>query len=269
VPVDCTLRLRLEAHVQGRALPTHSHARRHVRSSALVIASLQFPGEDGLLQAIALGRPGDSVPRVLRVIPNPRDRALADALYDEVGSVLEREQRAAAERGDFPQIVVGSRAALDHLTNLADDLRFWDQRPAAAFCGSRLSYFTTRAEVAGQQASVILTDELTHHWVTPLSPLEERHLGVLVAAITTPPAGDLVARIRAAERVAMGPRTDPEFDREQLAPPLRRYAIAVRRAAAASEIATYADAVSYVLLPEHVRIWRALDAAVQVLEAAQ
>jgi hypothetical protein len=75
-----------------------------------------------------------------------------------------------------------------------------------------------------------MTEVLTTHWVTPMQPSQEQHLGAVLACIDPPPGIDLAQRIREAERVPMGFTTDPAFDNTILQPLLARYHRARKRA---------------------------------------
>ena len=261
---DPLLLRRLEAYVQGRAVRTHTHARIVVQPHALVCAAVALSGEDSTLHAIQLGWPGRP-PLVDRVVPDPRRREQMDTMFGWLGAQLQRYFDRCAERGVAPQLVVTSPAALRHLTNIADDFRFLERNPAVARLARLLTYFTERAPVVGQQAVLVMTEALTTHWVTPMQPSQEFHLGAVLACIDPAPGTDLEAKVREAEQLPMGASTDPEFDNQILAPLLGRYHRARRRGLAAEDLALIEREISEALAPIVGRMYDAIQQGLTLL----
>jgi hypothetical protein len=129
-------------------------------------------------------------------------------------------------------------------------------------------YVTDRAQVPGQQAVVVLTEVLATHWVTPLQPSQEGHLGALLATLDPPVGQDVAALVRAAEALTMGPRTAPQFDNVVLKPRLDRYTDARRRGAPPETLDALGAEVVAVLTPVVLRMHRAMQFGLRKLAAA-
>jgi hypothetical protein len=268
---DPVLVRRLEALVAQRAVPGHTHARIAVEPHALVVAAVALSGEDASIHAIRLGWAGRTRSQ-FHAIPDPRRREDMDAMFAWLGDYLRRYFDWCEKRGLFPQLVITSPAALRHLTNIADDYRFLERNPAVARTATLLTYFTERAQVAGQQAVAVMTEVLTTHWVTPMQPSQEQHLGAVLACIDPPPGADLAQRIREAERVPMGFTTDPAFDNTILQPLLARYHRARKRAPERGDppeaVRAIEPEITAALEPVVTRMYDAIQQGIRLLRAA-
>ena len=152
--------------------------------------------------------------------------------------------------------------------NIADDLRFGDRAPTIAGFATALSYFTMRAQVPDQQAVLVMTTVLRTHWVPPLDPTQEEHLGALVAAIAPPADMTIASAVQAAEQFPMGARTMPAFDRDTLRPALDKFHSARRHGATPEELAPKRLAIACATTPVVERMYETLQTAAAVLDGA-
>lgn len=219
MPFDPVAVRKIEALIAGRALPTHTHARFEVQPHALAVSAIPLSGEDSSLHAVACGWLR-SKPQILTV-PDPRVMVLRERLFETLGLRFERLAELCLRNGTFPQLVLTTGGALDLLRNIADDHRFFEWNSGAARFARQLTYFTDRAEVETQQAVIIMTELLTWHWATPLNPVRELDLGMLLAAIGPGPDG-LERALERAALTPMGAGTDYRFDNQELLPLLSR-----------------------------------------------
>ncbi|MFG2883899.1 hypothetical protein ACGFYV_16645 [Streptomyces sp. NPDC048297] len=274
---------RLEAVSTGRAQPAATVRHRRLSGRPLVFVPLTTAGEAGAPLGALVGTDRDA-PRLL-VVPQPRDRDLRFAFLADLADVVlpyidsYAQDVEAAERtetdpetgkrvkvevelcADAPQLIVPSRAGLDHVRLLGRSTRFRrtaEQDPEAPhpapprvpLLGRWLTHYGERARVPGSSLLLALTEVLSRHWATGQSSLEDQHLGALLAWID-PPAGSTGAE--AAQRAELardaggqllcppaGPATDPAFDNKLLAPAIERYDRA-RGALAAAEDALEAE----------------------------
>lgn len=267
--VDPLLALRFEAWRTGRALPAYTHQRIALRPHALFLTAIQFPGEDNSMFAAAVGDRAHQTPFLRVSTPDPRLREEAADTVGQLHTLLERYFRRCDGDAVAPQIVVTSQAALRHLRNIADDLRFFDHAPTVAAFATALSYFTLRAEVPDQQAVLVMTDVLRTHWVTSLDPTQTEHLGALVAAIQPPDNLTVLEAVRRAEQAPMGARTTPQFDHDVLRPALERFHAARRRGVPCEEIALLREEIAHATGTVVETMYATLQRAAEVLERAK
>lgn len=267
-PVDLLQALRVAALARGRAVPAFRQARIGIQPHALVVPAIALASEDASIHAAAISSVGLETPLRILAVADPRQRDSADEMFGLLDAHLERYYVGCEETGRAPQLVVTSHGALRHLTNIADDLRFLERNAAIARFATNLSYFTDRAEVPGQQAVVVLTDVLATHWVTPLQPYQEAHLGALLATLDPPQGQDVMELVRQAETLTMGPRTAPVFDNTALEPRLARYTKARRRGAPQEELDRHRDEIAAVLTPVVMRMHRAMQYGLRKLAEA-
>jgi len=261
---DPLLLRRLEAYVRQRAVCSHTHAQIVIQPHAMVWAAVGLSGEDSSLHAVQIGR-WNRPPSVTAVAADPIRGDERERVFDQVAIVLERYFAWCVKRAVAPQLIVTSSSALEHLTNIAEDYRFFRSAPRTAQAARDLTYFAERAPIRGQQAVVSLAEVLSTHWVTPLPPSRERHLGIVLACIECPPGADLMALVLEAERTPMGPVTDPAFDADQLAPLLAKYRRAVRRRHVPAELQRRAQAIREVMTPVTSKLYHAIQRGVGVL----
>lgn len=268
MPVDLESALRFEAWRQQRAVRSYSHRRIRLQPHAVFAAFLQFPGEDNTILAAALGNRGQRTPTRLLTTPDPRVRDEEAAMIEQLDAYLQRYYGWCERTGVAPQMIVASRGALKHLTNIADDLRFTRHQPQVAAFATRLSHLTMRAQVPDQQALVVLTDVLRTHWVTPMDPTQEHHLGAMLAAVAPPDGVTLAEAVRAAEALTVGPVTLPAFDRAVLQPALARFHTARRRGEALERLLPLRRVIEEATSPLVLRTYEALHQGVELLDAA-
>ncbi|MGW1001624.1 hypothetical protein [Streptomyces sp. NPDC002520] len=274
---------RLEAVSTGRAQPAATVRHRRLSERPLVFVPLTTAGEAGAPLGALVGTDRDA-PRLL-VVPQPRDRDLRFAFLADLADVVlpyldsYAQDIEAAERtetdpetgkrvkvevelcADAPQLIVPSRAGIDHVRLLGRSTRFrrtaeqdpetpYPAPPRVPLLGRWLTHYGERARVPGSSLLLALTEVLSRHWATGQSGLEDQHLGALLAWIAPP--GDSTGA-EAAQRAELardadgqllcppaGPATDPAFDNKLLAPAIERYDRA-RGALAAAEDALEAD----------------------------
>lgn len=266
--VDPLLALRFEAWRIGQAVRAFTHRRIVLQPHALFVTALQFPGEDNTILAAAIGDRSRRAPLRILGTPDPRLREEEFETIARFAALLERYYRRCERDGVAPQLVLTSAASLRHLTNIADDLRFGERAPTVAAFATALSYFTMRAQVPDQQAVVVMTSVLRTHWVAPLEPTQEEHLGALVAAIAPPADLTVASAVLAAEQFPMGARTMPVFDRDVLRPALDQFHTARRRGASPEELAPKRLAIARVTAPVVERMYETLHKAADALDRA-
>jgi hypothetical protein len=267
---------RLRALATGRAQRIASHRQVAVRPDALVLACLAMAGEDTSIHAVACGRVG--APPEVWCVPDPRFRDDQYRLFAALGARIERYYQECRDDGAYPQLWVASGAGVAHLDVLADRLRFNRLDARVKRFGELLAYAAERAPVEGQQALLTATGALSRHWATGQQPGEDEHLGALLTWIA-PPAGlagnaqgsqegsrrDILDAVAAAERVPMGVKTDPAFDRQTLEPLVTAYNAARRREEPPAALARRARAIRETLEPEVRRVYDATQRAIALL----
>ena len=266
--VDLVNALRFRAWREGRAVRAFTHRRIRIQSHAILAAFLQFPGEDNTILAAALGGRQRRTPKRVVTTADPRMREEEIQLVERLDAYLETYFAWCERHAVAPQLVVASRGALQHLTHIADDRRFARVHPTVAAFANRLTYFTMRAQVPNQQAVVVLTDVLTTHWVTPMDPTQEGHLGAVLATINPPAGADVRALVRAAEATTLGPVTTPLFDGSILQPALARFHTARRRGVSAEMLKPFRAAIEACTRPLVVEAFEALQEGIHRLEDA-
>lgn len=264
-----------EARRTGRAQRTAS--RRHVRLAKrpLGIVLWQLGAEPFTAAAAAWG----FGPKAWEmVVPGePRDRTLAfralTIFAKDFNSWLESGGGGTGE----PQIVLPNQGTLRLFARLGRRLAFLPtdgDRPAdpeLVRFGRHLSFLGGHARMPGQQLVVVLTDLLSSHWVSELSPLEAQNLPALDAVIDPPSTMNAHEAAAIAEDHQIGPLPSAPDD-EKLGELLTEF----NRARARS---TDADLVASLLPPIHAHyealvrrgwplLWRCLDRERVYTEAA-
>ncbi|MDC9834950.1 hypothetical protein [Rhizobium binxianense] len=183
---------RVLARYQGRAIPTRTSSRLSPDPNVSIgIATIKIVTEEQI-QAIAFG-PLDEVPQVIvRLDPIGRDvqdlEPFAAVLADAVARAIELE---CAFRIWVPHSV--TLEALDVLGH-----RYWRNQTAPSSIvrmGEICRIVAHEATIPGQQLVADATALLQDHAVTGLTPLEEGHLGAVLAWLD-PAVGDPVAEAR-------------------------------------------------------------------------
>jgi hypothetical protein len=211
---ELDLVVRLLAHEGGRAARIATHRLVAVRPDALVLCPLAMAGEDTTVHIVAVGRIG--CPPETYCVPDPRVRDDQYELFTWLGTRIEGHFEPCRRAGQYAQMWVSSGAVADRLDTLADRLRYNRENAAVKRFGELLSYHTERYPVAGQQALITATGALRMHWATGQQPGEDEHLGALLTWIEPPGKTNVLEAVALAERVPMGVKTDPEFDRDIL-----------------------------------------------------
>jgi hypothetical protein len=258
---------RLRAHREGRAVRAATHRQVTIAPHALIIAPLAMAGEDTAIHAIAIGQI-DERPLV-RTVPDPRVRDDQYKLVEWVGAKIEDYYATCRDSGDHPQFWVSSGAAAGHLDILADRLRFTRDAPRIKRAGELLTYATERYPVDGQQALVTATGALAAHYCTGQQEGEDEHLGAFLTWLDPPAGVDIARAVEAAERQVMGVKTDPEFDRNELAPLVGAYNRARKENAPPAEIRRRAAAIEAKLSPIVTTIYDAVQRALGYLQGFQ
>ena len=179
------LAARIVAHHSRRAVPVRSSAAiAYDPDQAFGIAPIRVVSEQRV-QALAFGTVGN-VPQVI-AIWNPLSResggldAFAAALDVYVSSCLDEET--------LPRIWLPHRAALDMVELLGHRYRTnRNASPLLQRMGAICLGLVNESMFAGQQVVVIASELLKQHVATGQSPVEDSHLGALLAWVN-PPSG--------------------------------------------------------------------------------
>jgi hypothetical protein len=256
---------RLLAHESGRAVAISTHRLIAIQPNALVLCPVAMAGEDTTVHAVAVG--GIGCPPEIFCVPDPRIRDSQYDLFVWLGTRIERHFEASRRAGEYAQIWVSSSPTADHLDTLADRLRYNRENAAVKRFGELLSFQTERYPIAGQQALVTATGALRKHWATGQQPGEDEHLGALLTWIEPPPNVDVLRAVALAERVPMGVKTDPEFDRDILEKRVAAYNEARRANAGAADLRRRADLIQQALEPVVRVIYDGTQRAIGILLA--
>lgn len=259
--LELSLLTRVLAYEQGRAQPCSSHRLIAIRPDALVLSVLAMAGEDTTVHIAACGALG-ALPSV-RSVPDPKVRDEQYRLFRWLGERFEEYFSRCRSAGTYPQIWVPSAAAASHLDTLADRLRFSKNSPEVRRFGELLTYCTERFPVSGQQSLRTATSALNLHWATGQDQSEDEHLLTLLTWLEPPIGQNLLAAVARAERVPMGVKTDPDYDRDILAPLVISYDDARRAGSSPAVLAVKAqlihDALKPVVMPIHEATQRAIS----------
>ena len=301
-PVD--LLLRAEAAQAGRVRARRRFRHVHVEPSPLAIIALQMAGEPHGVWAALVGSSPDPRCAALIIAPEPRNYDIEFAALAELGTLVgetvdrcakgPREQiqskgKPPRERlANAPQVLVASAAGAAHLGRLGRRMKpagFGGQKivpPIINIAGAHLGFFAEAADEPGSSLLLVATRELSRHFVTGQSDLENAHLGTQLAwhdpLLLAEIAPGLVTRAGAKqlhgaeasaliEDVPMGILTDPGADTAKLVDLVAAFnRKRVKRTdpetvkAVADELG-FADHLRAVLLP----IWRATWIAHRIL----
>lgn len=263
MPREIDLIPRLLAFKHGRAQRIATHLQVAVHPGALVVCPLAMAGEDTTIHIVAWGGIGQSP--TISFVPDPRRRDDQYRLFAEFGTAIERYFRACRSKQTYPQLWVSSTAVAGHLDTLADRLRYNREDIQVKRFGELLSYATERYPIAGQQALHTATGVLKLHWATGQTEGEDEHLGALLTWIEPPDGCSILRAVADAERIPMGVKTDPDFDRDVLEPLVTAYNEALRAGAEAADLTRCANRIRSALQPVVLRIYEATQRAIQVL----
>lgn len=213
---------RLLAHERGKAVVTIARKRVTVMPDAIILSTVALSGEESTVHAVAIGR-NDERPRVLSV-PDPRNREDMFGTLVMLGGYLEERYRECMTNDGppFPQVWVPSSSVADNIEAVSERLRFSD-KPEDRRAGNILAYLVTQKEVPGQQSLMVSTRVLSDHFATGQSPMEDEHLGALLAWVDPPEGIPAIEAAREAEKIPLGASTLPEFDKNVLAPLVDRF----------------------------------------------
>jgi hypothetical protein len=231
---DLDLLLQLQAARTGRAQRAASRLSFALMPHALIVAPIAMAGEDGSLHAVAYARPGGRTHFMF--CPDPRERDLQDELLIRFGRIIDRQVEICVSEDEFPQLIVPSGSAAELLETIADLVRFREEIDPLRRMGSFLAWNASRRFQQGQQALLVAPSLLAAHFRTGMPPGEDGHL---LASLEWHGTGERIwERVAAAELIPMGVRTDPEFDRLELAPVIDGYhgSVASEKEAARAEI---------------------------------
>lgn len=216
---------RLRAAETNTAVRLGRVASAAVERAPYVFVGLSLAGEDATLHAVRFGRYGEA-PIVDESIIDPRDRSAQYALFATIATAFFRICEEAKLEGTFPQIIVANESSAKHLSYLADRTLYLQDAEHATdaerertamvnIFGRYLSYFTTRAPIARQQALLSATRLLRATYVTGEAASDEDNLHVLRSWIEPLPVGvdPFDYRAAAATRPS-GKQTTTDVDRE-------------------------------------------------------
>ncbi|MFC7247606.1 hypothetical protein ACFQO7_34520 [Catellatospora aurea] len=223
------------------AQPTATVRHVHLSHRPLVFVPLTLAGEANAPLAALVGSAEDDP--TLLVVPQPRDRgqrfAFAAELADLVVGYVNSCAGAADEiKGkvcfrDAPQLLVPNRAGIGFVRLFGRSTRFrrttgpYAVKPDVPLLGRWLTWFAERSEHPGAASLLAMTEQLSMHWATGQSAVEDANLAALLGWISPPPGRTGPQAARDAEDPLLwppaGPVTDPTFDNDVLAPAIRRY----------------------------------------------
>lgn len=277
------LLLQAEAAEQRAAVRKRVFRHVHIDDEPLVVVTYNLSGEAAAPIAFLYGT-SDSDAR-LSIAAEPRNREMRFAAIHEFACGLDEYLTTRFETTEvpskygkpfhdpvrMPQLWVPNRGTRDFLgARLGRSLRYLDRGPNPAttetvWAGSYLSWFDEQRHYPGQSLFLAATEELTRHYATGQSALEDENLAVLLAWVRNRPGTGMDA-IRAAEDVpAFGPVPDPELEL-QLDELLRRSAEA-RRAGDTRAIRKLESDVARLVEPPLTQAFVATFDAVRILRA--
>jgi hypothetical protein len=216
-----------------------------VAERPLVFVPLAMAGEANAPLAAMVGTDPDQP--ALLFVPEPRSRDLRFGFAAELANIflpyVDSFAEGAAERsngprsGGAPQVFVPNPGGVGFVRLFGRSTRFrrtegnYAVEPSVPMLGRWLTFFAERAEHPGSSLMLAATDALALHWATGQSALEDANLAKLMGWLAPPPGTTGAQAARLAEDPAVcppaGPATDPQFDREVLAPAIAAYDAAV------------------------------------------
>jgi hypothetical protein len=131
-----------------------------------------------------------------------------------------RGKRSYQRATTAPQVLVANEATVEALGKLGRRLAYLPTggpRPAdeaLVRLGRHLRFLWDHRGVPGQQLIVAMTDLLSGHWASPLSPLERQSLAALDAWVEPPPETHGFDAAAGAEGCTCGPVPSGEDDKE-------------------------------------------------------
>jgi hypothetical protein len=301
-PVD--LLLRAEAAESGKARSRRELRHVHVEKAPLAIIALQMAGEPHALWAALVGTTPDPAQARLIIAPEPRNYDIEFGALAEIGTVVcetvdrfakgPREQvirKNKPPRWRFknaPQLLVASAAGAAHLARLARRMRpagFGGKKvvpPVVNAAGAHLGFFAEAIDEPGSNLMLVAAKELSRHFVTGQSDLENAHLGTQLAWHDPKLLADIVPEVvkgidikklrgpaaaALVEKQPMGVLTDPDTDSTELVDLVTTFN---RRREKRTDAATVSALAAELGFAEHLRpillpIWRAAWAAHQIL----
>ncbi len=256
---------RLRAFQAGRAQPIASHLQVAIQPHAVVLCPIAMAGEDTTVHIIACGRVGKEP--TIYAVADPRFRDDRYRLFEWLSERVDTYFQWCRDAQTFPQLWVSSPAAAGHLDLLAERLRYNRENARVKRFGELLSYATDRYPIAGQQALLTATTALRAHWATGQQPAEDEHLGALLTWIEPPAGSPILTAVADAERVPMGFKTDPDFDRDVLEPLVEAFN-AARRSGSTERLPALEARIQTALEPVARAIYDATQRAIALLQGA-
>lgn len=277
------IQLLLQAEAAERSAAARRRVYRHVHidPAPLVITTYNLSGEAAAPIAFMYGT--SVADAQVCVAPEPRNRALRfEAIHEfalgleaymatkwELEKVTTSKGKTFENAVEVPQIWTPNRGTREFLgARLGRSLRYLDRgdNPATTetvWAGSYLSWMEEQRHYPGQNLFLAATEELTRHFATGQSALEDENLAVLLAWITNKPDSGPSAIRTAEEGPAFGPVPDPELE-EELERLLRASAQS-RRDGDTAAIAQLADDVTALVAPPLTESFEATLRAIDVL----
>lgn len=239
------LLLQAEAAERNAAVRRRAYRHAHIEDAPFVITTYNLSGE----AAAPIGFMYGTSLKAARICiaAEPRNRELRFAAIHTFASALDKYMSArmvtapvVSKSGQTydnpvsaPQLWVPNRGTRDYLAaRLGRSLRYLDRAPTPAttetvWAGSYLSWLDEQRHYPGQSLLLAATDELTRHYATGQSALEDENLAVLLAWVRNKPGSGSDALAAAEGGPAFGPVPDPDL--EQVLDELLRSSAEVRR----------------------------------------
>jgi hypothetical protein len=268
----------------GAAVQVASCRHVHLSRRLFGIAGYHLAGEIGAPIGILFGTSRDK-PKLV-VMGEPRNRDLRfqnlvpfatafnryvmgfDDLFDVTRSRRGGGTYTYADIADAPQLLVPNRATATWITaTMGRSLRYlrtdgaYPVDPALPAAGAHLTFFEGRRAVPGSSMTLVATEALGTHWVTPQTAAEDESLATLLAWID--PLDGLTGEEAAAiaeNQLPLGPVPDPGWDNEVLAPAIAAFNEALERGVSENKAADEVrEVVTEALMPAWEQVWEATD----------
>jgi hypothetical protein len=226
--------LAARAHEEGRAQPTALFRHRALAEDPLCIVAWQLGAEPYTVGALAFGTKSTGYELYVPGYPLDRDLLFAELtrFAHQFCPAFEAYANGPSEAVPhygadllvpklLPQIVVANTETIGLLGRLGRRLAYLPttgEQPADPLLvrmGRHLMWLAEHAHVPGQQLLLPVTDLLTSHYTTAMSPYETASLAAIDAWIAPAKGQHGFCAAEVAERQVVGPTPDP-LDAEQI-----------------------------------------------------
>jgi hypothetical protein len=220
--------LAARAHKLGRAQPTALFRHRALARDPLCIVAWQLGAEPYSCGAIAMGTKSSGYKLYVPGYPLDRDLLFAEltrfarqfcpAFEAYAGGPCEVVSHYGSDLmvpSRLPQILVANTETIGLLGRLGRRLAYlpttgeYPADPVLPRMGRHLMWLAQHAHLPGQQLILSITDLLTTHYATAMSPYEVGSLAAVNAWIAPPMGRHGFHAAEVAERQAVGPTPDP------------------------------------------------------------